>query len=83
MTIDETFGRMVSSRLERVIARWKTTKKEIKMKYRKGQRVVYRGKEWTVCEGGFSDRSRKVFRYKLSRGAWKEHVPGNCIRELV
>lgn len=53
------------------------------MKYRKGQRVVYRGKEWTVCEGGFSDRSRKVFRYKLSRGAWKEHVPGNCIRELV
>ena len=49
------------------------------MKYQKGQKVKFQGKEWTVCEGGKSDPAKKVRLYKLSRGAWKRLVPGNCI----
>lgn len=49
------------------------------MKYLKGQKVKYRGMEWTVCSGGMSDPTKKVRLYKLSRGAWKRHVAGNCI----
>lgn len=50
-----------------------------RMKWTKGQKVKYRGATWTVCDGGFSDPFRKVRVYKLSRGAWKRLVSGNCI----
>ena len=48
-------------------------------KLTKGQKVQYRGKQWTVCEGGQSDPATKSYQYHLTRGAWHKMVRGNCI----
>ena len=48
-------------------------------KFTKGDSVKYLGKKWTVCKGGRSDSSKKSYLYKISRGAWKRHVAGNCL----
>jgi hypothetical protein len=48
-------------------------------KFTRGNKVVYRGKTWTVCEGGISSPETKSHLYKIARGAWKQHVAGNCI----
>ncbi len=46
-------------------------------KFSKGDAVKYRGKKWTICKGGRSNPTTKSYEYKISRGAWKEHVAGN------
>lgn len=51
-------------------------------KYSKGDAVKYRGKKWTICKGGRSNPTTKSYEYKISRGAWKEHVAGNCLAEF-
>jgi hypothetical protein len=48
-------------------------------KFNRGNRVEYKGKQWVVCEGGFSSPETKSYVYKIARGAWKKHVSGNCI----
>jgi len=56
------------------------------MKNRKwniGDTVIHRSMRWTVCRGGVSDPAKKVYRYKLARGAWKQLVAGNCITSAV
>jgi len=51
-------------------------------KFTKGDSVKYRGQKWTVCKGGRSNPNTKSYEYKLSRGAWKKHVAGNCLEKF-
>jgi len=53
-----------------------------KRKYSKGDDVSYKGKRWVICEGGQSNSKTKSYEYKISRGAWKRHVAGNCLSKF-
>ena len=46
-------------------------------KFSKGDSVKFRGKKWTICKGGRTNRNTKSYEYKIYRGSWKEHVAGN------
>lgn len=51
-------------------------------KFSKGDGALYKGKRWVVCEGGKSNPRTKSYEYKISRGAWKKYVAGNCLQPL-
>ena len=48
-------------------------------KLKRGQKVKYCGKLWTVCKGGYYKQETKSHLYHLCRGSWHRYVPGNCI----
>jgi hypothetical protein len=61
----------------------KTTKKQTRRKYSKGDEVQFQGKRWIVCEGGMTDSAKKSYMYKISRGSWKKHIAGNCLKPFI
>jgi translation elongation factor P/translation initiation factor 5A len=45
-------------------------------RFQSGNKVIHKGKVWTVCKGGYPDKN-KHFKYKVRRGAWEDHVRGD------
>lgn len=79
MTLNHIFDILILLRVEK-----HTQKRKISMKYKKGQKVIYRKQTWTVCDGGMSMPDKGVYMYRLCRGAWKKlvsghNITGNCI----
>lgn len=52
----------------------------MKRKFTKGDKTMFQGKEFVVCEGGMTDPESKSYLYKISRGAWKRLVAGNRLQ---
>jgi len=45
-------------------------------RFQSGNKVLHKGKVWTVCKGGYPDKN-KHFKYKVRRGAWEDYVRGD------